>query len=375
MHEEFLSLSELENFDSRSSARGKERRFCCPRCGAAKPKDAAHRSLAVNTENGAFFCHRCQSKGRLKEFWEDRPQIPKKARTRQKLISHFSLETVDYKQQKSANEVEKEENPTDKMVEFQKNFSGSLAESYLLKRGISSELAIQTGCGYAPKWEHWEKDGEKWKLKGTDKRVIFPVYNRAEKLVALHTRAIDGKHINSSKITRGNKSDGVFATRKDIFDSRIVAICEAPIDALALEMCGIPAVALIGTSAPDWLGLKFSFKQVLIATDADLAGDKAAFNLQNQLLSRGAKIYRLRPRTAKDWAEVLEKIGVEKLSEFLRPFAENLSNEQRFCEAVKLYESGRTEAYQFVANCMPLKVFAELRETYAGKSFSEVGAF
>lgn len=375
MHEEFLSLNELENFDSRSSARGKERRFCCPRCGAAKPKDAAHRSLAVNTENGAFYCHRCQTKGRLKEFWEERPQIPKKARARQKLISHFSIETVDYKQQKSAIETEKEENLADKMVEFQKNFLDSPAENYLLKRGISREIAIQSGCGFAPKWEHWEKDGEKWKLKGTDKRAIFPVYNREEKLVALHTRAIDDENFNSSKITKGNKSDGIFATRKDIFNAKVVAICEAPIDAMALEMCGIPAIAMIGTSAPDWLGLKFSFKQVLIATDADLAGDKAAFNLQNQLVARGAKTYRLRPRTAKDWAEVLENLGTEKLSEFLRPFAENLSNEERFCEAVKLYENGRTEAYQFVVNCMPLKIFADLREMYAGKSLAEVGAY
>lgn len=370
MHGEFLSLQELENFDSRSSARGKERRFCCPRCGLSKPKDAAHRSLAVNTENGAFYCHRCQSKGRLKEFWEDRPQVPRKARTRQKLMSHFSLENVDYKKEKTAETVEKEENLAEKMIEFQKYFPGSEAESYLKKRGISPEIAAQTGCGYAPKWEHWEKAGEKWKLKGTDKRAVFPVVNRDGKTVALHTRAIDEAHFNSSKITRGNKSDGIFATRADIFAAKIVAVCEAPIDALALETCGIPAIAMIGTSAPDWLALKLSFKQILIATDADDAGDKAAFNLQAQLQARGAKIYRLRPRTAKDWAEALENLGAEKLSEFLRPFAENLTNEQRFSEAVRLYETGRTEAYQFVAACMPLSVFADLRETYAGRSIT-----
>nr|HQU85982.1 toprim domain-containing protein [Pyrinomonadaceae bacterium] len=341
MLEEFLSLSELENFDSRSSMRGKERRFCCPRCGSAKPKDAAHRSLTVNTENGAFYCHRCQTKGRLREFWEERPQIPKKARARQKLISHFSIETVDYKKEKTADEAVKEENLAEKMLEFQKNFAGSAAEKYLESRGISAEIAIQSGCGFAPKWEHWEKDSEKWKLKGSDERVIFPVYDRQEKLVAMHSRAIGENHFNSSKITKGNKSEGIFATRKDIFSAKIAAICEAPIDALALEMCGIPAVAMIGTSVPDWLALKFSFKQVLIATDADLAGDKAAFNLQNRLASRGAKFYRLRPRTAKDWAEVLENIGAEKLTEFLLPFAENLSDERRFCEAVKLYETGR----------------------------------
>lgn len=373
MLEEFLSLRELENFDSRSLSRGKERRFCCPRCGDSKPKDAAHRSLAVNTENGAFFCHRCQSKGRLREFWEERPKVPRQARTRQKLMSHFSLENIEYKKLKTANDIEKEENLAERMSEFQKNFAGSPAELYLANRGISPDLALETGCGFAPEWEHWERNGEKWNLKGTDKRVIFPVYDRAERLVALHTRAIDEAHLNSSKITRGNKSEGIFSTGKQIFSSKIVAVCEAPIDALALEMCGISAVAMIGTSAPDWLGLKLSFKHALIATDADSAGDKAAYNLQNQLTARGAKVYRLRPRTAKDWAEVLAELGTDKLAEFLRPFAENLSNEQRFYEAVKLYENGRAEAFQFVASCMPLRVFAELREKYAGKSLAEIG--
>lgn len=368
MNEQYLSLSELENFDGRSPSRGKERRFCCPRCGFSKPKDAPHRSLAVNTETGAFYCHRCETKGRLKEFWEEKPKVSKSKRARMKLMSHFSISETNFQTLKPEKVSEKEESAADnlaeKMLEYQKNFVHSPGEMYLSGRGILTAIAVASGCGFAEKWEHWERENEKWKKKGTDRRVIFPVINREEKIVALHTRTIDEECLNSSKITRGNKSDGVFMTRKNIFASKIIAVCEAPIDALALEMCGIPSVAMIGTTAPDWLGLKLSFKNVLIATDADQAGDKAAFNLQRDLMSRGAKIYRLRPRNFKDWSEVLEKLGAEKMSEFLLPFAENLSDEMRFSEAVRLYESGRTEAFEFVANCMPIKIYTDLREHF-----------
>ncbi len=345
MNTQTLSLAELEIFDSRSPNRGKERRFACPLCGQNKPIDAPHRSLAVNTEIGSFFCHRCQSKGLLQEFKTSRLIMPKKQKTRLKLITLFSLVEKPAIQK----EVEKNENLQEKMQKYQTEFLHSPAEMYLLNRGISTDVAMKGGCGYAENWEHWEKQNEKWVLKGTDRRVIFPIFDREGKLVAFHGRAIEIGHQGSSKLTRGDKSQGLFLSDAGCLKQRVVAICEGAIDAMALNMCGISAVAMTGTTPPDWFYRKMAFQNVLIATDADEAGDKSAYKLRLELQLRGAKTLRLRPKNTKDWGEALEKIGLSEMQRFMSVFSENISEEERFSKALRLNDSGRSEVAQFVA--------------------------
>lgn len=349
MNTQYLSLSELESFDSRSPSRGKERRFLCPVCGQNKPRDAAHRSLAVNTETGGFLCHRCQTKGRLKEYWESRPIMQKNQRTKLKLMSHFALRDVLESESKKQIEKLKTDDLAEKMAKYQSEFLHSPAEMYLLGRGIPTEIAVRAACGYAEKWEHWEKREEKWILLGTDRRVVFPIYDESGEIVAIHGRAIDENHLASAKITRGDKSLGLFLSDAQCLNGKVTAICEGAVDALALSVCGIPAAAMTGTSAPEWFYKKTAFRRVLLAVDNDDAGNKAAFVLRNELASRGTKIFRLRPKNAKDWGEVLEKIGEEAMQKHLSAFREKLSDEDRFSEAAVLFNYGRSEAAEFAA--------------------------
>lgn len=351
-----LSLAELENFDSRSANRGKERRFLCPLCGLNKPKDAVHRALVVNTENGAFICHRCQIKGKLQEYWETRPIIQKKQKTRLKLISHFSIRESEI----AKKELKPTENLVEKMQNFQLNFLHSPAEIYLLNRGITTDIATKAGCGYAENWNHWVKDNENWKLKGCDKRVVFPIHDEISNLIAYHGRAIDSNSIDSTKITRGDKSQGLFLSDANVLNNKIVAICEGAIDAMSLACCGIPSVAMTGTTAPDWFYKKMAFKNVLIATDADEAGDKSAYKLKLELQSRGTKTLRLRPKNTKDWGEVLEKLGADEMQKNMFGFTENISDDARYLEALRLFKSGRKEVAEFVAG---LITDLSLRET------------
>ncbi|MBX7174720.1 MAG: toprim domain-containing protein [Pyrinomonadaceae bacterium] len=344
MNTQYLSFSDLENFDPRSPNRGKERRFACPICGQNKPIDAPHRSMAVNTENGSYFCHRCQAKGRLKEFWESRPITPKKQQTRQKINAQFSLTGKP-----ELKEEQKSENLAEKMAKFQSEFLHSPAEMYLLNRSISTEVAIKAGCGYTGSWEHWEKSGEKWILKGTDRRVVFPIYDVSGNLVAFHGRAIDSEHFASPKITRGDKSNGIFLSDANIFQKEVIAVCEGAIDAMALAVSGIPAVAMTGTTPPDWFYRKMAFRKVLIATDADEAGDRSAYKLRLELQARGAKTLRLRPKNAKDWGETLEKVGITEFQKFMLVFT-NISDDDRVEIALQLARSGREEVAEFVAN-------------------------
>lgn len=369
MNIQHLTLAQLEEFDSRSPNRGRERRFACPLCGHNKPIDAPHRSLAVNTENGSFFCHRCQTKGRLREFWDETRLItPKRKKTRLKLISQFSLtKKKDIKE-------EKNEDLDEKIRKYRSEFLHSPAEIYLLNRYIPTDIGYRAGCGYAEKWEHWEKNNDKWKLQGIDRRVVFPIYNQAGKIVAVHGRAIDENHYASSKITRGDKSQGLFLSDANVLNRQYLAICEGAIDAMSLAVCGIPAVAMTGTTPPDWFYRKMAFKNILLATDADEAGDKSALKLQTELITRGAKVFRLRPKLAKDWGEVLEQLGEDEMRNHLSAFQEKLSDSERLKEIMNLLSRGRRQAAEFVAELLEdlelrQNLLYQLRFDQSGKLF------
>ena len=137
--------------------------------------------------------------------------------------------------------------------------------------------------------------------------------------------AAQGRYIRAGKgpkaRTTGDKKLGVFATEgfwESVKRGAPVVICEAPIDALSVALCGFPALALCGKDGwPDWLPIKCAFKNVALAFDADDAGDSGAEKLGNVFSSLGAKPFRLRPEGGKDWNEVLCSQGHKTLEDWL----------------------------------------------------------
>lgn len=321
-----VTLKELESYDPQPVRQGTRARYLCPLSPMCRDKarNNAHRSLSVDTYSGVFYCHRCGEKGKLREFWEER--APKESFQKQ-LRPRPSAYLVARAMRPGNVTPIVPDKKTDvealheKMTQVERSFNLSAGEKYLINRGVPARVARAASCGFAPTWEHWEKRNDEWHLTGKDRRVVFPVRDEEQNVVAMHTRAIDHDHIHSAKITKGNKSSGVFYSSPDVFDSPIVAICEGPVDALALQTCGIPAVAMIGTTAPKWLAKRLRGKAVLIATDADTAGDEAAVKLAVSLRGYAADLYRLRPRNGKDWGEELEKLGAKQNRENLVPFA------------------------------------------------------
>ena len=345
-----VTLQEIESYDAKPQKMGDETRFLCSLSAncLGKPRDAAHRSLCVNTQNGFYNCHRCGAKGKLKDFWEERPPLNKRQAMRMKLAAQFSAPPKLDEQPTAAEQ--KSENWLEKMRSFQAVFAESAAEKYLEKRGIPPEISRAANCGYAANWEHWEKREGKWLLIGVDKRVVFPICDKQGGMIAIHGRAIEENYFASPKITKGDKSLGVFLAQPDALTGKITAICEGAVDALALAACGVAAVAMTGTTAPDWLFKKLAFRACLLATDADEAGDKAAAKLKFELEMRAAKTFRLRPRGNKDWAEIIEKRGLEKLTEYFVPFSSAIEDERLTNSAWQLFQKGRGEAAEFLAN-------------------------
>lgn len=291
--ERALSLSELEAFDPQApAAHGRERRFACPfpAC-AGKPLDAAHRSLSLNTETGRWCCHRCGGAGVLIEH---RPASLPRAAARQRLRRAFALAPAPV--------VAPISDTWQGQLKGALRLPGTPAEAYLAGRGIPAEVARAAAVAYAPVFYGRPA-------------VVFPIRDREGQLRAVNGRFLaDGRWPKT--MTAGTKSAGLFATAGALVGERIV-VTEAPVDALSLAACGLPALALVGTSGPAWLPAFVAFKRVLIALDADQEGDAKSKKLAAELGAFGARVARLRPNGMKDWNEALQRLGQVALSEAL----------------------------------------------------------
>jgi hypothetical protein len=103
----------------------------------------------------------------------------------------------------------------------------------------------------------------------------------------------------------GAISRGLFAT-PDAWESDLVGLCEAPIDALSLAQSGLPALALAGTqNRPAFLATLLAGRAVVLSLDADEPGIAAAQQLENLLRTRSEIALLQLPIGAKDVNEAL----------------------------------------------------------------------
>jgi hypothetical protein len=327
-----LALADLESNDPHGGrSAGSNRRYLCPLCGDGKKRDAAHRSLSLAMETGLWNCHRCGASGQLTEHQVKREGqgTKEKAKANRARLSQLQTYQLEGHQSQTCEPGQGTSDETsnqwrDRLKGLQP-LVGTQGEDYLRSRGISLEVAILAGLRFAPEWFGRPA-------------VVFPIRDLSGSLVAAQGRHIAG----TGKLTCGPKSQGVFfaptridietndmeTSEKRVFrpldrDVPAVIICEAPIDALSLAMCGFPALALCGvngayTSGPPWLHLACGLRRVVLAFDNDAAGQEAATSLVAKLSPFGARCERLQPEGAKDWNEALETQGREALADWLQ---------------------------------------------------------
>ena len=291
-----LTLDELEAHDPHATARGTERRFLCPLPACRdKQHGVQHRSLAVNVETGAWTCHRCRESGKLRERW-----TPRRDRERVHLRKAFELRTTATAPAPVATTVA----PTDDRawlatIRDVEPLAGTPGAAYLERRGIPADLVAGIDALYSA--DHYGRPS-----------ILFRVRDRAGRIVGLIGRYVDGRDDPKGRDV-GKKSHGVFAAPGARTKAGRLVITEAPIDALSLAAAGIPALALGGTSWPDWLPSACTFRPVVLALDADKAGDEGCARLTAALQAYGAKIERWRPSGGKDWNELLATLGPDQL--------------------------------------------------------------
>ena len=179
-------------------------------------------------------------------------------------------------------------------------------EAYLRGR----ELETFDDALYAPNWYRGCVRDDGHVSRGLGPAAVFLVRDAAGRSSRRRggARAVSASCTGRSAlrmVTVGAVSGGVFAT-PGAFESDTVAIVEAPIDALSLAQCGLPAIATCGTqNRPEWVRRALVAREVVIATDADRAGEQAAVEL-SKWLSSDSTLARLRlPAGAKDPNEAL----------------------------------------------------------------------
>lgn len=311
-----LSLGELQRFDPDAPARGTERRFCCPYCGHHKRRDPSHRSLAANTESGEYLCHRCQAKGMLTEFLPEKPATASFVRNRpvvnekRGVIAKPAGETYGPITAQDFDCGVPDEKPAG---DWRKNLKAVVplkdtpGAGYLEKRGIPWDLAMLAGVRFSADWYGRPA-------------VVFPVRDGAGALVAAQGRYIQADAKPKVRDC-GAKKLGIFST-VGAWDGDEVILCEAPIDALSLTVGGYPAIAALGCQLAEFVADRTALRRVLVATDADEAGDRAAAEWAVALQASCARCLRLRPPAGVDWNALLLRLGAEafgaKLDEVLR---------------------------------------------------------
>ena len=299
-----LSLVDLERFDSHPSTRGKNHRYCCPLCGHDKPIDKNHQTLSLDSVSGAWHCFRCHAKGLLTEHHTKKAD---KKRTPYRMTGSVTPKTAkktaitSVKTSVDPEEVAK----YDQLLTRCAPIKGTPAEAYLRGRGITM---IPEQLVYHPNPLY------------IGPSVGFPLIGKDKVPAGYSFRTIEGKGKPpmTKKDPRYQASGQVFVTLNALNAPRVV-IVEAPIDALSLAACGIPAIATIGTSFPDWLaGALGPNKVIFMGHDNDTSGELGSKAAAEKLRKIGVTPSRLRPpKGCKDWNDALQELGTERLARAL----------------------------------------------------------
>jgi hypothetical protein len=299
-----FSLADLEAFDPRPAGAGRERRFCCPLPACLdKPRDRAHQSLSVNAETGLWTCYRCGAGGKLTEHWAPR-LAGSGARPRRTAALRVFRVSPDPQPGRAATAAD-----LGPMLAACVPLTGTPGARYLYQRGIGEDAAAAAGARFARGWYGGPA-------------VVFPLCDREGRVVAASGRYVDARRPKTRVV--GDRKLGVFAppgawdAPTDPADGTgALVVVEGPADALSLAECEVPAVALVGTVAPAWLPRAAAFRRVVVALDADAAGDAAAERLLRELAPFARSVERLRPPAGKDWNDALLAMGYGGLVEWL----------------------------------------------------------
>jgi len=214
------------------------------------------------------------------------------------------------------------------------------ARSYLKKRGLTPEVRDRFQLGFAPPaglalTRFLEQKGctpaelaelglavkgERGYYDRFRKRIIFPVWNAAGRVVGFGGRVLDDsqpKYLNSPETPVFHKGQTLYAlhlARPAMRDEGRAVVVEGYLDAITAHQFGIRnTVASLGTSLTREQGrflMRYTM-EALIAYDADAAGVAAAIRGLDLLQEVGCRVRVISVPAGKDPDDFLREEGVE----------------------------------------------------------------
>ncbi len=187
---------------------------------------------------------------------------------------------------------------------------------YLLNKGYDQELIYAAGLVIGKK----KKDGYYDRFRN---RVIFPIFNVIGKVIGFGGRAIEDimpKYLNSPEtpiFNKGNNLYGLNFAKNQIRSKKQCIVVEGYMDVISLYQRGIKNVtASLGTALTEKQAdlLKRYAEEIIIAYDADAAGQTATLRGMDLLKEVGCHVKVLRLSQGKDPDEFIKKRGKEAFS-------------------------------------------------------------
>lgn len=145
-----------------------------------------------------------------------------------------------------------------------------------------------------------------------ENRVIIPYYNSAKKLVYFNSRDLGNnalRYKGPEKAIGVGKEDVIYFPKfPEIGDT--VFLCEGEFDAYSLHLCGLKSAACGGKFLSVKQSIILSYYNIVIALDADEAGDQEKVNMYNRIIQYNNfnDVMTVRPpEVTKDWNELYKK--------------------------------------------------------------------
>ena len=315
-------------------------------------------SFFVSPARGSFYCFGCGAKGDIFSFVEQMEGVDFKGALRVLAeragvpLSHFRKEESDSRDRLFA--------VLEEATQFFEKELGARADAraYLASRGLLPKTSGVWRVGFAP--DEWralrarlaakgfsdtemfraglikqsvEKKGESYDVFRN--RIMFPIFDSAGRVIAFSGRIMgkesEGvpKYLNTPETELWRKSSalyGINRAKHKIRGRGFALLVEGQMDLLMCHQAGFEnAVAASGTAlTPEHLDLLRRFSEnILLAYDADTAGEKAALRAVSAALQKGmaVKIAALSDK-GKDPADIIAKSPAE--------FADGLKNSTHF---------------------------------------------
>ncbi len=274
-------------------------------------------SFSVSPEKQIFYCFGCHVGGNVFSFISkvEGLTFPESVKFVGKLIGIEVEDKWDNKSNIRDNNLKKQGEINRFALELYHNLifaeQGKLGLDYIINRGVTEERIKEFKIGFAPdSWNYLTNQlnrknlsldlsfeigltGSKDKRKYYDKfrnRVMFPIINHRNEVVAFGARSIDGsdpKYINSPESLIYKKRDvlyGLNIAKPFISEYRRSIVVEGYLDVIGCHQAGIKnTVAPLGTAlTPEQVKLLSRYcKEVILLFDADSAGIKASLRSIN----------------------------------------------------------------------------------------------